>query len=443
MENSRNHEFLPPEDKNTFFKYNKLNAGMMGLSLADRVVPVSVNYGEELLASSDIANGMQNLLKLRNAHSTFTPITNGYSKDLVAPTKANFDGWLHQVAKDLSLGTDYKIQTDDINLQPYTIDNMEKVRKENKKEIFKLLTRIIERERQCPEAEYNSLDTANPGRRYMLYKPLETDLSDITDPAKVPVMTFVGRVADQKGMDTNFKKAILAFAKEYTEDQNKPDALRKYKGWEVPVIVVGGTVAELSSYKELEDLKNKLRDINPKFADRMLLFKGYANTNLLAAGTDFFLIPSNFEPCGLIQMEVMAKGVLPIATATGGLVSTIRDTYDGFLSSVFYDQKDSWDAIAPNRGRIIYAGTNMKDLPSTNWEGFEDALKKALHTYNKLPKRLVRMQKTAMEKDFSWDAKGGALDQYVRLMKTGDYHKTSRTSDFDMPDEKNKLPFTL
>lgn len=441
IENSRNHELLPPEDKNILFKYNKLNAGMMGLSLADRVVPVSVNYGEELLASSDIANGMQNLLKLRNVHTTFAPITNGYSKELVAPTKANFDGWLKQVSKDLSLGTDLKIKTDDINLQPYTIKDMEKVRNENKKQIFKLLNRIIERERQCPEANYNSLDTATTSRRYMLYKPFETDLSDINDISEVPVMTFVGRVADQKGMDTNYKKAILDFARAFSEDQKLPQPLRKYDGWKIPITIIGGTVAEMSSYKELETLKNELRDINPKFADRMLLFKGYANTNLLAAGTDFFLIPSNFEPCGLIQMEVMAKGVLPIATATGGLVSTIRDTYDGFLSSVFYDRKDPYNMFENNTGRIIYTGTNMKDIPTSNWKGFEVALEKALFTFFKLPNRLVRMQKTAMEKDFSWDAEGGALDRYIMLMKTGKYKKTDRTSYFDLPDEKNRQPF--
>jgi len=441
IENSKTHDLLPAEDKNTFFKYNKLNAGMMGLALADRIVPVSVNYGEELLASSDIANGMQNLLKLRNGHNTFTPITNGYSKSIVAPTKANFDGWLKQVEKDLSIDTKYETKTDDIKLLPYTITNMEKVRKENKKQIFKLLNRIIERERNSEEAHYHSLDTTKSQRRYMLYKPFDTDLSDIKDPSKVPVMTFVGRVADQKGMDTNFKKAIIDFARAFTDDQKLPAELRKYNGWEVPVTIIGGTIAEMPSYKELEDLKNRLREINPKFADRMLLFKGYANTNLLAAGTDFFLIPSNFEPCGLIQMEVMAKGVIPIATATGGLVSTIRDTYDGFLSSVFFDRKDPQDMFKNNGGRIIYAGKNMKDLPSTNWKGFEEAMEKALYTYFKLPNRLVRMQKTAMEKDFSWDAEGGALDRYVTLMKTGKYRNADRTSYFDQPDQKNKRPF--
>lgn len=442
MAYSYNHDYLPAEDKNTLFKYHKLNPGMMGLALTDRVIPVSVNYGEELLASSEFGKGMQNLLRIRNDHNTFAPITNGYSKTLVDPTAKNIDGWLNQVAKDLKNDDpDLNIPTNDIKLEPYTIKEMKKVRDKNKKQIFKLLNKIIERERKTPEANAPTLAGIEKGRKYMLYKPNETNLSDIKDITKVPVMTFVGRVAGQKGMDTIFKRALIDLARAYEADKNLPEDRRKYTNWEVPVIIIGGTVAEARCYKELENLKKELRHISPKFADRMLLFKDYANTNLLALGTDFFLIPSNFEPCGLIQMEVMAKGVIPIASATGGLVSTIRDTYNGFLSTVFYDKEDNWQMEKANDGKMVYAGTNMKDIPATNWKGFEDAMEKALHTYFNLPKKLVKMQKTAMLKDFSWTIDGGALDKYVTLMKSGKYTNTERTSYFNMPDERNERPY--
>ena len=55
------------------------------------------------------------------------------------------------------------------------------------------------------------------------------------------------------------------------------------------------------------------------------------------AGADFVLVPSRFEPCGLVQMYAQRYGALPVARATGGLVDTIVDcdakleTGTGFL----------------------------------------------------------------------------------------------------------------
>ncbi len=49
------------------------------------------------------------------------------------------------------------------------------------------------------------------------------------------------------------------------------------------------------------------------------------------AGSDFLLMPSRFEPCGLSQMYAQRMGSLPIARATGGLADTIKDGVTGFL----------------------------------------------------------------------------------------------------------------
>jgi starch synthase len=51
----------------------------------------------------------------------------------------------------------------------------------------------------------------------------------------------------------------------------------------------------------------------------------------IIAGSDFFLMPSRFEPCGLTQMQAQRYGSLPIAHAVGGLVDTIEDETTGFL----------------------------------------------------------------------------------------------------------------
>lgn len=52
--------------------------------------------------------------------------------------------------------------------------------------------------------------------------------------------------------------------------------------------------------------------------------------------SDFYMMPSRFEPCGLTQMEAMAKGALPVAMSTGGLVDTIENGVDGFRTEVFF-----------------------------------------------------------------------------------------------------------
>jgi starch synthase len=53
----------------------------------------------------------------------------------------------------------------------------------------------------------------------------------------------------------------------------------------------------------------------------------------IVAGSDFTLMPSRFEPCGLTQMHAQRYGALPIAHATGGLADTIDDGMTGFLFS--------------------------------------------------------------------------------------------------------------
>lgn len=432
VENSHSRDDLPEEDRNALFKYDAVNPGMMGLALADRVAPVSANYGEELLASPILGSGMQNLLKMRNAAGTFTPITNGLTKSLVVPTEANLKSWLGTVQSHLMENRDPQltVDTSDIKLMAYDADTVKEGKAENKRQMFKLLNRIIEREQKESYADWNSLDTENSKKKYKMYRPNQTNLSDIEDPTKVPVMTFVGRVADQKGVNTIFKQAYLNFAREFATNP-------RYKDWEVPVVLVGGPPAETSIYKELEDFKNELRSINPKFADRFVLFKGFANTNLLSTASDFFLIPSKFEPCGLVQMEVMPKGVIPIATSTGGLVSTIRDQKDGFLSTAFYDGKDVGYG---NTGKIMYVGTESRDIPTSNWQGYQDAMQRALHTFFKKPNKLEKMQKTAMQKDFSWDAQQGALEQYMTLLKEGKY-EAKNTSYYDAPDEEDTAAY--
>lgn len=97
--------------------------------------------------------------------------------------------------------------------------------------------------------------------------------------------------------------------------------------------------------------------------------------NQIYAGSDFFLMPSKFEPCGLSQLIAMRYGSLPIVRATGGLENTVvgypLDNSTGFK----FWRYDGWD---------------MKEAINCAIGVYNDK-----YTFN-------AMRKSAMESDFSW-----------------------------------------
>merc|ERR1719377_472420 len=52
--------------------------------------------------------------------------------------------------------------------------------------------------------------------------------------------------------------------------------------------------------------------------------------HFINAGADFLMVPSRFEPCGLIQLHAMSYGTVPVVATTGGLVDTVKDGVTGF-----------------------------------------------------------------------------------------------------------------
>ncbi|MBD3365723.1 glycosyltransferase [candidate division WWE3 bacterium] len=110
------------------------------------------------------------------------------------------------------------------------------------------------------------------------------------------------------------------------------------------------------------------------------------------AGSDFLLVPSRYEPCGLIQMIAMWYGSLPIVRATGGLKDTVENGVTGF---VFRDY--SAEALA---------------------RAVESALRVFWRTDDVSGSRLETMRQNAMRKDFSWDKSAQAYkDLYSRAVK--------------------------
>jgi starch synthase len=101
-----------------------------------------------------------------------------------------------------------------------------------------------------------------------------------------------------------------------------------------------------------------------------------AMSHLIEAGSDFFLMPSLYEPCGLNQMYSQVYGTVPLVSRVGGLLDTVTDV----------DEQ-------PEKGTGI-------TFPPTA-AGFRDGLVRALGLFAEKP-RLAGVQQRGMQKDFSW-----------------------------------------
>ncbi|XP_047946523.1 granule-bound starch synthase 1, chloroplastic/amyloplastic [Salvia hispanica] len=126
----------------------------------------------------------------------------------------------------------------------------------------------------------------------------------------IPLIGFIGRLEEQKGSD------ILVAAVE------------KFIGLDVQVVILG------TGKKKFEKEIEKLEELYPDKA------RGVAKFNVplahaITAGADYMLVPSRFEPCGLIQLHAMRYGTIPICASTGGLVDTVKEGYTGFHMGAF------------------------------------------------------------------------------------------------------------
>ena len=114
---------------------------------------------------------------------------------------------------------------------------------------------------------------------------------------------------------------------------------------------------------------------------------------MIYAGSDLFLMPSAFEPCGLSQMMSMRYGTLPVVHETGGLKDTVLP----------YNQFDG-------------SGTGFS---FANFSGYQlvQSLFYALDIYENQPDIWRDLQKQAMTTDFSWDiASLNYLTLYQKLL---------------------------
>lgn len=169
--------------------------------------------------------------------------------------------------------------------------------------------------------------------------------------AQIPLLAFIGRMDRQKGIEI----ALEAL------QQSKPES------WQAVFLGTGDP--------EIENWTRSLADELPGRVAAVIRFDD-ALARRVHAGADIMLIPSRYEPCGLIQMSAMRYGCVPLARATGGLRDTITNLADSKKGTGFLFEDPTPESMI-------------------------SALKQALKAYSDR-RRWPPIQKRGMKQDFSW-----------------------------------------
>lgn len=164
----------------------------------------------------------------------------------------------------------------------------------------------------------------------------------------IPMLCFIGRFIEaQKGIDILHRM------------------LRRIDQTKFQFVILG------TGDKNWEERFKWLSTFYPKNISCTFRFDD-ALAHQIYASSDFIVIPSKYEPCGLIQMIAMLFGTIPIAHNTGGLKDSIKDGYNGFLF-------DSYSS-----------------------EALEEKVMKAVSMWKKNKHEYEKMVENALKTDFSW-----------------------------------------
>jgi starch synthase len=186
-----------------------------------------------------------------------------------------------------------------------------------------------------------------------------------------PVLGVISRLTMQKGFELFY--------------DTMPDLLSRR---DARLAVLGTGEARLEEF---------FQRLQSSFPLRVCFYQGFSNelAHLIEAGSDMFLMPSRYEPCGLNQLYSLKYGTVPVVRKTGGLADTV-------------------EPFDPSTGR----GTGFV------FEHFtQDGLRRALNAAFEIwPDRKTwkQLMLNGMSQDWSWDAQGRHyVNLYARLAGRG------------------------
>jgi starch synthase len=191
-----------------------------------------------------------------------------------------------------------------------------------------------------------------------------------------PLIGVISRLVEQKGVD------ILL------------EAAEKLLEREVQLIVLGSGEERYVTALDTWPRRYPGRvGVEHRFNDRL--------ARLIYGGSDLFLMPSRYEPCGLGQMIAMRYGAIPIVRATGGLK-------DSVLDAGRYSKRGNGFSFEP------YSAAGLIGTVDRALKAFEDRA------------RWIEIQQQAMAADFSWQS---SAEQYVELYRRAvEFHQKAQRS---------------
>ena len=212
---------------------------------------------------------------------------------------------------------------------------------------------------------YSPTQMANKAQlKQMLQQRLGLAVGD-----KRPLIGLISRMTLQKGFDLLFD-ALPALMAERDFD----------------LAVLGNGEARYEAF---------FAELAHRWPHRVAFHRGYSDelSHWIEAGSDLFLMPSLYEPCGLNQMYSLRYGTIPIVRRTGGLADSVQH----------------FDPLTREGTGIVF---NDYDATGVSW-----ALNTALDLY---PQKVLwrRLVKNAMAQDFSWQRQVGEYETlYERLLE--------------------------
>jgi starch synthase len=209
--------------------------------------------------------------------------------------------------------------------------------------------------------------TASDLRGKAINKEMLIATAQLEIPPSRPLVGMVTRLAEQKGIDL-------------LHDALPPLLQARDFG----LVVLGSGEARYVDF---------FTALAKRFAGRVSYRSGFDDplAHLIEAGSDAFLMPSRYEPCGLNQMYSLRYGTIPIVRNTGGLA-------------------DSVEHFDPATGKGTGCVFNDYDVPAVRW-----AMETVLGWYAD-PKSWQRVIRNAMAKDFSWQKQIGQYESLYASM---------------------------
>jgi len=216
-------------------------------------------------------------------------------------------------------------------------------------------------------SHYTAADmTGKAANKQALQSRMGLDL----DP-EVPLLGVVSRITHQKGLDL-----LLEIAPRLTE--------------------IPAQLAMLGSGDA--HMQKTAHDLSHLYPGKIGVVIGFSEdlSHQIEAGSDMFVMPSRFEPCGLNQLYSQRYGTPPIVHATGGLMDSVVDCTPETLKN-------------GTASGFMFDGMTADNL-------FE-AIERAVHLYRDKPKWKA-LRQICMEKNFSWQASAEAYrDVYLKVLK--------------------------